>query len=305
MMMLFKEIPIWETFAVVREITEGMSGERKYYIESKDNKKYLLRVADVSNYETKKKDYDLLLQLNKANLPVPLVIDFGKCEDGKSVYTLLSWVEGNDAEKIVPGLSEEKQYAIGYESGRILRQIHLNAPLNAVKEDWYDRYFEVIIPRIGAYQNEGIPFEGAKEIIDFINDNKELLHNRPQCRLHGDYHLGNLIINEKEELSVIDWHTVDFEDGGDPWYDFTRIGIDYPAYTSGQLDGYFDNNIPENFWRMLAIYLSASAITSIVWAKYFAPEELDGIMKLNHNVVKWYDKMKSVVPTWYREYKNL
>lgn len=56
---------------------------------------------------------------------------------------------------------------------------------------------------------------------------------------------------------------------------------------------------------MLAIYLSASAITSIVWAKYFAPEELDGIMKLNHNVVKWYDKMKSVVPTWYREYKNL
>ncbi len=34
-MMLFKEIPISDTFAVVREITEGMSGERKYYIESK------------------------------------------------------------------------------------------------------------------------------------------------------------------------------------------------------------------------------------------------------------------------------
>ena len=55
---------------------------------------------------------------------------------------------------------------------------------------------------------------------------------------------------------------------------------------------------------MLALYLSVSAITSIVWAKYFAPDQLDRVMELNRDVLKWYDGMKRVVPSWYRECKE-
>ena len=115
--------------------------------------------------------------------------------------------------------------------------------------------------------------------------------------------MGNIILTANKEVAVIDRHTIDFEDGGDPWYDFKTIGVDFPAYTSGQIDGYFGKQVPEEFWRLLALYLSTSAITAIVWAKYFAPEELDEIMELNRNVVKWFDKMQSVVPSWYRNYK--
>lgn len=301
---MFEGISIADTFSTVKEIEKGMSGDRKYYIETIEGKKLLLRIAEASNYETKKKDYDFLSYLNKANLPVPKAIEFGRCDDGKSVYMILEWMEGEEAEKVVPNMTKEKQYRIGLKSGQILRGIHENSILNDVNQDWYDRYFEVINPRIEAYKNEGIPFDGAEEILSFVIENKYLLHERKQCNIHGDYHLGNLIINEQEELFVIDWQTVDFEGGGDPWVDFINIGIEHPAFAAGQIDGYFNHHVPEEFWRMLALYLSISAITSIVWAKYFSPDSLERILELNRNVVKWYDKMNRVIPSWYREYKE-
>ena len=147
-------------------------------------------------------------------------------------YIAYKRLDGEDAEKIVPKLSESEQYLFGYKSGEVLKQIHMNAPLQVTKEDWYNRFFDVITPRIEAYKQEGIPFDGAMEVLEFIENNKELLRNRPQCGLHGDYHMGNIILTANKEVAVIDWHTIDFEDGGDPWYDFKTIGVDFPAYTS-------------------------------------------------------------------------
>lgn len=300
---MFEGISTEATFSTIKEIEKGMSGDRKYYIETTEGKKFLLRITEVSNYETKKKDYDFLLSINKAGLPVPKAFDFGTCEDGNSVYMLLEWMEGEEAEKVVPTMTKDKQYSIGVTSGQILKGLHENSTINHMDRDWYDRYFDVIHPRIEAYKNEGVPFEGADEILSFIEENKHLLHERRQCRIHGDYHLGNLIINEDEEIFVIDWQTVDFEGVGDPWVDFINIGIEHPAFAAGQIDGYFNYQVPEEFWRMLALYLAVSAITSIVWAKYFAPERLESILELNRNVVKWYDGMNQVVPSWHREYK--
>ena len=301
---MFEGITIADTFSAVKEIEKGMSGDRKYYIETIEGKKLLLRIAEAANYKSKKKDYDFLCRLNEAGLPVPKAMEFGMCEAGKSVYMLLEWMEGEEAEKVVPNMAEEKQYGIGVNSGQILRKIHDNSIITGVEQDWYDRYFEVINPRIEAYKSKGIPFDGAEDILSFIEENKDLLHGRRQCNIHGDYHLGNLIINDGEELFVIDWQTVDFEGGGDPWVDFINIGIEHPAFAAGQIDGYFNHQVPEEFWRMLALYLSVSAITSIVWAKYFAPDQLDRVMELNRDVLKWYDGMKRVVPSWYRECKE-
>ena len=301
---MFEGITIADTFSAVKEIEKGMSGDRKYYIETIEGKKLLLRIAEVANYKSKKKDYDFLCRLNEAGLPVPKAMEFGMCEAGKSVYMLLEWMEGEEAEKVVPNMAEEKQYGIGVNSGQILRKIHDNSIITGVEQDWYDRYFEVITPRIEAYKNEGIPFDGAEEILSFIEKNKDLLHGRRQCNIHGDYHLGNLIINDDEELFVIDWQTVDFEGSGDPWVDFINIGIEHPAFAAGQIDGYFNHQVPEEFWCLLALYLSVSAITAIVWAKYFAQDQLERVLELNRNVVGWYDKMNQVIPSWYRECKE-
>ena len=99
---------------------------------------------------------------------------------------------------------------------------------------------------------------------------------------------------------VIDWHTVDFDNIGDPWYEFNRLGIEHPMFAGGQINGYFNQQVPEEFWRLFALYLAASAITSIVWAKHWAPEEFDNIMQLNRNVLDMFDNMTNPIPRWYR-----
>ena len=157
----------------------------------------------------------------------------------------------------------------------------------------------MITPRIDAYKTEGIPFEGSDRILDFIEENKHLMKSRPLCHHHGDYHTGNLIVNDGK-LWVIDWHTMDFDSIGDPWYEFNRLDTKYPEFAKGQIDAYFDDDVPDEFWRLFALYISASAITSIVWAKYWAPDKLDDIMGLNRSVLNLFDNMANPIPKWYR-----
>ena len=285
-------------FEKVNKISKGMSADEKYLVE-RDGARFLLRVSELDCYEEKKREYEHLAHLGQAGLPVPECISFEKTED--KVFTLLSWVEGEEAEEVLPLVSPEEQYRYGLEAGKILRQIHENSPTVVSEKNWYERYFEVIDPRLAAYHKEGIPFEGCEKILGFLEENKYLLKTRPLCHHHGDYHMGNLIVNEGK-LWVIDWHTMDFDSIGDPWYEFNRIGIEFPMFAKGEIDGYFDGNVPEEFWRLFALYLATSAITSIVWAKHWAPDRLEEIMELNKTVLRTFDNMKNVIPLWYREW---
>lgn len=140
----------------------------------------------------------------RLDIPMPSPIDFGICNGGASVYTLLSWIEGEEAEKVIPKLPAENQYLLGKESGKILRKIHtLKGPQNSA--DWETRYFGVIDECLEAFREEGAS--------------------------------------------------------------------------------------------------SVSAMTSIVWAKYFAPDRLSSILELNKDILKWFDHMQSVMPSWYMQVK--
>jgi serine/threonine-protein kinase len=225
-------------------------------------------------------------------------VDFSRSDDGSKVFTLLSWIPGTEVEKVLPQMNRQEQYALGVQAGEILWKIHETTPVTDAKS-WYDRYFEVLAPRLDAYREKGIPFDGSEAILAFIEENKHLLKTRPQCHHHGDYHVGNLIVRDGK-VWVIDWHMVDFDGEGDPWYEFNRLGLEHPAFVQGQIDGYFQNQVPEEFWRLFALYVATSAITSIVWAKYRAPEALDWVMTRNRDVVQMFDRMQNPVPLWYR-----
>ena len=40
-------------------------------------------------------------------------------------------------------------------------------------------------------------------ILDYINDNRYLLENRVQSFQHGDYHIGNMVINESSQIGIM------------------------------------------------------------------------------------------------------
>ncbi|MDU4891441.1 MAG: hypothetical protein E6344_14985 [Clostridium sp.] len=49
-----REIPLYNTFEKIEPINKGMSGDKKYYIETTDGEHLLLRLANFSEYNQKK-----------------------------------------------------------------------------------------------------------------------------------------------------------------------------------------------------------------------------------------------------------
>lgn len=280
-------------------IDKGFSSDRKYCITTDLDEKFLIRISNIEEDQKKKNEFNLVNNLFDKKLPIPKPIEFGVNHADGYVYTILEWIEGVEIESCLSDYSEEKQFQLGKKAGQILKNIH-NNNLSKADGNWYNKYSKVIKPRLEAYLNEGVDFEGSKVLLKYLNDNKTLLLLRPQSIHHGDFHIGNIIISQNQELSIIDWHTVDFDNYGDPWYEFNRIDTNYTAFASGQIYGYFNGEVPTEFWRLFAYYISASAITSIVWAKYNSIESMDEILDRNKEILIWFDDMKSLTPKWYK-----
>lgn len=82
-------------------------------------------------------------------------VDFGTCENRKSVYSLLIWCEGEDAAVVLPRLTETGQYMLGIKSGEILRMIHsISAPKE--QEEWSSRFNRKTSIKIEKYKACGI-----------------------------------------------------------------------------------------------------------------------------------------------------
>ena len=127
----------------------------------------------------------------------------------------------------------------------------------------------------------------------------ELLKNRPQVLQHGDYHIGNFMIGEDREIYVIDF---DCFDVGDPWEEFNRIVWSAqvsPAFASGMIDGYFDDKVPDLFWKLLAVYILSNLVGALPWAFPYGEEEVSVMQNQAIEILEWYDDMKQIIPSWY------
>lgn len=283
------------------KINKGWSADIKYLIKDDNNNKYLLRISSIDQYEKKLVEFDYLKKLEKIGLSMCKPIEFGTCDDG--VYIILSWIEGVDAQEYILNLSNKEQYEYGIIAGKELLKIHsLNAPSNIF--DWEEKFNKKIDRKIIMYEDCPIKIDKANNLIEYINNNRHLLKNRNLVFHHGDYHIGNMMINENKELVIIDFNRADF---GDPYEEFNRIVWCAQAssyFASGIVDGYFNNDVPEDFWRVLALYISSNTLSSIPWAIPFGNEEIEVMINQSKDVLRWYDDMNTYIPSWYKKNKS-
>ena len=292
------DIKNYNTFKKIEPVNKGWSSDKKFYIETADGRKLLLRVADISEYDRKKAEYEMMKQVAALGIPMSQPVDFGICDNGKSVYSLLTWCDGEDAEIILPRLTETDQYMLGVKSGEILKKIH-SIPAPKEQEEWGIRFNRKTSIKIDKYKACGIKFDSDDKIIYYIQNNRHLLSGRPQCYQHGDYHVGNMIISPEHALSIIDFNRPDY---GDPWEEFNRIvwsATVSPHFATGQLNGYFGGRPPIEFFRLLAFYISSNTLSSIYWAFPFGENEVITMKNQARDVLSWFDNMSNPVPTWY------
>lgn len=295
-----KDIKSYHTFTKIEAVNKGWSNDKKYYIETSDCRKLLLRVADISEYDRKRDEFEIMKQIAALGVSMSQPVDFGTCDNKKSVYSLLTWCDGKDAENVLPYLTETDQYVLGIKSGEILRRIH-SIPAPKEQEQWSSRFYRKASNKIEKYKVCGIKFEGDDKIIDYIENNRYLLSHRLQCYQHGDYHVGNMIISPDNSLSIIDFNRLDF---GDPWEEFNRIvwsATVSPHFATGQINGYFGGRPPIEFFKLLAVYISSNTLSSIYWAIPFGEKEIATMKKQARDVLSWFDNMNNLIPTWYLE----
>ena len=235
-------------------------------------------------------------QVTALGIPMCRPLEFGECDEG--VYAIQSWSDGVDAESVIPAMLPEEQYAYGLEAGRILARIHsIAAPADA--PDWEARFNAKIDRKITMYENCPLKYENGDAMLQYLAANRHLLANRPQSYQHGDYHIGNMMIDREGKLVIIDFDKDDF---GDPWEEFNRIvwcAQAAPMFASGLVDGYFDGAVPMEFWRLLALYICSNTVGSLPWAIPFGEGEICVMRAQAADVLRWYDDMQTVVPSWY------
>ncbi|AKB25720.1 Aminoglycoside phosphotransferase [Methanosarcina sp. MTP4] len=298
MLKLYNEIPDSCKWKTVEAINKGWSNDQKYYIQTTDGRKLLLRISDIRQYENKKWDFEAIKRLDKIDILMSRPIDFGICNNGQSVYSLLTWIKGEDARTVLPALSNKEQYQLGVKAGEALRIMH-QIPAAKNQMPWSERFNRKINRNITYYKACGIYLKGADKIIKYIEQNRYLLENRPQCFQHGDYHVGNMIVTKSGELGIIDFDRLDY---GDPWEEFNRITwcADISAvFASGRINGYFGHDVPALFFRLMALYIASTQLSSVPWAIQFGQEEVNKALGQAENVLEWYDGFETYMPKWY------
>ena len=99
-----QDIKGYSTFKNIKLVNKGWSSDKKYYIETLDGKRLLLRVSDISEYDRKKAEFVMMKHVAALGVPISQPLDLGICNSGKNVYSLLTWCDGEDAEVVLPRL---------------------------------------------------------------------------------------------------------------------------------------------------------------------------------------------------------
>lgn len=126
----------------------------------------------------------------------------------------------------------------------------------------------------------------------------------PYTYQQGDFHPGNLIYQDKE-IGVIDFNRWE---AGDSYEEFYKIqcfgkGVSIP-YCVGQLDAYFEDEIPENFWKANAVYVAHATLYSIKWDESFGEEEILGMKQRARQARIDFEDYHRLISIWDEGYKK-
>ncbi|HFI0563717.1 TPA: aminoglycoside phosphotransferase family protein [Streptococcus suis] len=277
-------------------LTKGWSTDRKYKVQLEDGRLGLLRIAEQTAYEAKRLEFQLVENLFGLGLPVAEPIAFWA--DDLSVYTLYEWVEGQDMNEVASDLSDSVLYDLGCQAGQILRTLHA-LPIDPSLRDWNSFYQAKIDSKLAAYQAASHSYPNGQAMIDFVQTNRHLLAGRPIAYHHGDFHTGNFLLGRDGKLKILDFDRYDI---GDPWEEFNRLIFTAdlsPAFARGQVDAYFDGAIPEEFWRLLVLYLTVNSLGALSWAEQVDPDQVPLMQEQAATISEWYADFTRWVPTWY------
>ena len=277
-------------------ISKGYSEEKKYKVTA--DKNYFLKISPLSFAKKKNLEIKYISVLEK-------VVKFLKLievrYESNSILSLYEWIEGVDFRESVTQLTDKELYQYGIQAGKFLKKIHsISVEEQSVK--WYEFYLQKSMRKIESFKMLNQDFTEIEKFIIYIQAHQYLLHDRPISLCHGDFHVGNMMIDfGTKELVIIDFGSLEI---GDPMEEFNRMIWNAQLseeFATGLINGYFaQEKIPENFWKLMAYYMSCDVVGSIPWAVNYGNQQLPIMFERAKLVLDWFDNFERVIPKFYK-----
>ena len=277
-------------------ISKGYSEEIKYKV--KADKNYFLKISPLSF--AKKKDLELryISDLEKViKFPDLIEIKF----ENDSILSLYEWIDGVDFREYVTYLTDKELYQYGIQAGAFLQRIH-SISIEEESINWHEFYLQKSMRKIDSFRMANINFPEIETFIDYIHTHQYLLQDRPISLCHGDFHVGNMMIDLKtKELVIIDFGSLEI---GDPMEEFNRMIWNAQLseeFATGLINGYFNGkNIPDEFWKLMAYYMACDVVGSIPWAVNYGNDQLITMLERAKLVLDWFDDFERMIPKFYK-----
>ncbi|MCR8844512.1 phosphotransferase [Paenibacillus sp. SC116] len=306
--MLRNSIPSLRNSLRLEQIHKGYSSDKKYIVyDSNEHPQYILRTYSITENDNKQIKFKHLQMMEQQDVRCTRPIEIGILSEQELGYTILTYMEGNEASEELPQLTEMEQFHVGFEAGiELLKMNQIAAPDH--KEPWHELMSRKHQWYRTQYAECGVIIPNDTALLSFIDSNLHLMKDRPNRYQHDDFHPRNLVIKDGKFSGVIDF---DRDDWGDPIHEFVKIGlfsteVSIP-FSAGQIQGYHhgDGEEPsEEFWRLYALYLAMTLISSVVWILKVNADELDDMMRRIQRCMDDHNNFELMVPKWYSEFQQ-
>ena len=281
-------------------ISKGYSEEIKYKV--KADKKYFLKVSPLSFTKKKELELKFISSLEK-EVRFPKLIEVRY--ESNSIYSLYEWIDGIDFREYVTYLTDKELYQYGIQAGLFLKKIH-SISIEEESINWYEFYLQKSMRKIESFRKTNINFPEIETFIDYIHTHQYLLQDRPISLCHGDFHVGNMMVDlGRKELVIIDFGSLEI---GDPMEEFNRMIWNAQLseeFATGLINGYFNGkNIPDDFWKLMVYYMACDVVGSIPWAVNYGNDQLTIMLERAKIVLDWFDNFERVIPKFYKKSKS-
>ncbi len=280
-------------------LDKGYSPDRKFVLHCGRGDCYLLRISEIKLQERRLQEFNLIGRFHSKGVSCPEPVAFGTLDGDGVCYSIYHYIPGESAEQILPTLDRKQQFDLGIAAGAELRKLH-ELPCPNAGLDWHEARTSKYRKRVSEAHKLGLTFPCQERIERFVEDNLHLMKDVRASFQHDDYHPGNLIIHDGRFSGVIDFNRFDW---GDPLHDFYKVPmftapISVP-FANGQVAGYFDGSIPDDFWLRYNLYVAMCFHSSLVWAYHCDRDSPDRWHHRLKMMAEMHDFKSGGTPSWY------
>ena len=137
----------------------------------------------------------------------------------------------------------------------------------------------------------------------FVLDNSKVLKELDTSIIHGDFHPGNIVVNDSKICFIdLDVCRNDFA-----WIDLSTnaCNLDYSKFYTTLINEYFNNSVPDDFWLIYNLYGSLYCLDYILYCDRMNNKTLEDGTIVVKNFLDYSDEFCSLKPKWFDNKKGL